>query len=156
MASRDSTKDNDKEKRHIPFEPPPMSDWHTDPYPCTAPGCIEVVNLVGQFMDLPTDYKVPDEAMYSFYAVMIEELKAQYEAMATDLGDMKQKLADLFKEWQNKRGTPMGAEVVKAVARMKIFMAAWTRMVEEIEELKSASESLTKPSKTLGPAKARK
>ncbi|KAK1962837.1 hypothetical protein LY78DRAFT_585903 [Colletotrichum sublineola] len=130
--------------------------WHTDPYPCTAPRCIEVVKLVGQFMDLPMDYTVPDETMYGFYAVVIEELKAQYAAMAAELGDTKQKLSDLFKEWQDKGEVPMDAEVVKAVARMKIFMAAWTRTVDEIEKLKSANESLERSSKTWNSAKTGK
>ncbi|KDN61264.1 hypothetical protein CSUB01_07028 [Colletotrichum sublineola] len=94
--------------------------------------------------------------MYGFYAVVIEELKAQYAAMAAELGDTKQKLSDLFKEWQDKGEVPMDAEVVKAVARMKIFMAAWTRTVDEIEKLKSANESLERSSKTWNSAKTGK
>ncbi|KAK2052799.1 hypothetical protein LY76DRAFT_598349 [Colletotrichum caudatum] len=153
MASKDPKRGMKNKEKHIPVDSRQMSSWHTDPYPCTAPRCIEVVKLVGQFMDLSMDYKVPDEPMYGFYAVVVEELKSHHAAMAAESEDLQQKLSDLFKEWQGQGEAPMDAEVAKAVARMKIFMAAWTRVVDEIEKLKSASGSSAKPSKTSKAAK---
>ncbi|EFQ25186.1 hypothetical protein CGRA01v4_06475 [Colletotrichum graminicola] len=156
MASKGAKKGIDAKAKPISNASQKPNSWHTDPYPCTAPRCIEVVKLVGQFMDLSMDYKVPDETTYGFYAAVIEELKAQYAAMAADSGDLKQKLSGLFREWQDQGETPMDAEVVGAVARMKIFMAAWTRTVDEIETLKSVDGSLAKPSKARKPAKGGK
>ncbi|KAK2035141.1 hypothetical protein LX32DRAFT_712891 [Colletotrichum zoysiae] len=153
MASKDPRKGMKNKEKHIPADSRKMSGWHTDPYPCTAPRCIEVVKLVGQFMDFPMDYEVPDESMYGFYAVVIEEMKSQHAAIAAESEDLKQKLSDLFKEWQGQGEAPMDVEVVKAVARMKIFMAAWTRTVDEIEKLESSSGSSSKPSKTSKAAK---
>ncbi|KAK1598841.1 uncharacterized protein LY79DRAFT_699618 [Colletotrichum navitas] len=154
MASKGTKKNIDDKGKHLSIDSQQRNSWHTNPYPCTAPRCIEVVKLVGQFMDLPMDYKVPDETTYGFYAAVIGELKAQYAEMAANSGDLKQKLSDMFKEWQDQGETsPMNEEVVKAVAKMKIFMAAWTKTVDEIDTLKSVHESLAKPS---NPRKAAK
>ncbi|KAK1992142.1 hypothetical protein LX36DRAFT_733564 [Colletotrichum falcatum] len=156
MASKCPEKDIDNKEKRVSLGPRRMNSWHTDPYPCTAPRCIEIVKLVGQFMNLPTDYKVPDETQYGFYAVVMKELKAHHAAMAASSGDIKQKISDLFRQWKDQAETPMDAEVVKAVARMKIFLDAWARTVDEIERLKSGNGPSERQQNTRGPARAEK
>ncbi|KZL72679.1 hypothetical protein CT0861_07449 [Colletotrichum tofieldiae] len=137
---------------------PFIRDWHLEPYPCTVPKCIEVVRLVGQFMELPTDYKMPDEVLptYEFYAIVIEELRAQHKDMMAELKPIKERLSDVFYKWHNNHDTQLDGEVTKAVAKMKIYVTAWTKTVDEIEELKRSNAKLSSSAMPLEVPKIKK
>ncbi|GJC95971.1 hypothetical protein ColKHC_04797 [Colletotrichum higginsianum] len=115
-----------------------IGDWHNEPYPCTAPKCLEIVRIVGNFKKIPTDYNLPTEPKYEFYAVVIEELKSQREVMALDSEIITKKLSDLFDKWNSKQDLRLDDEVINAVAKMKIYTDAWVKTIEEIEGLKFA------------------
>ncbi|KAJ0167889.1 hypothetical protein CTA2_12307 [Colletotrichum tanaceti] len=106
---------------------------------------------MGSFKDIPTDYKLPIESKYEFYAVVIEELKAQREAMALDSDAVTKKLSDLLDMWNNKESFRLDGEVINAVAKMKIYTDAWVKTVEEIETLKvSGNQRLISPKASKG------
>ncbi|KAK6207863.1 hypothetical protein QIS74_12944 [Colletotrichum tabaci] len=125
-----------------------IGDWHNEPYPCTAPKCLEIVRIVGSFKKIPTDYKLPTEPKYEFYAVVIEELKAQRKVMALDSEIITKKLSDLFDKWNSKKDLHLDDEIINSVAKMKICTDAWAKTIEEIEELKVAGNQQLISSKT--------
>ncbi|TQN67629.1 hypothetical protein CSHISOI_07818 [Colletotrichum shisoi] len=113
-------------------------DWHDEPYPRTAPKCFEIVRIVDSCQKIPADYKLPTEPEYEFYAVVIEELKAQRKVMALDSEPITKKLSDLLDRWNSKSDLRSDDEVINAVAKMKIYTDAWAKTIEEIEGLKVA------------------
>ncbi|WQF75296.1 hypothetical protein CDEST_00310 [Colletotrichum destructivum] len=115
-----------------------IEDWHDEPYPCTAPKCFEIVRIVENFKKIPTDYKLPIGPKFEFYAVVIEELKAQREVMALDSEIITKQLSDLFDKWNSKPDLRSDDGAINAVAKMKIYTDAWAKTIEEIEGLKVA------------------
>ncbi|GKT54085.1 hypothetical protein ColTof4_06237 [Colletotrichum tofieldiae] len=60
-----------------------------------------------------------------------------------ELKPIKERLSDVFYKWHNNHDTQLDGEVTKAVAKMKIYVTAWTKTVDEIEELKRSNAKLS-------------
>ncbi|GJC80903.1 hypothetical protein ColLi_03741 [Colletotrichum liriopes] len=96
------------------------------------------------------------EPTYEFYAIVIEELRAQHRDMTADLKPMKERLSDIFYQWHNNHDTQLDGEITKAVAKMKIYVAAWIKTVDEIEGLKLSNSKLSSSAMPLEVSKIKK